>query len=60
MTGTTYFAGHCRDCDRKIVIQLPATISFSTANGIRGRCAECGRTEWLQKASDVDIGADND
>jgi len=58
--GITYFKGHCRDCDRAIILATPATEQFRTSNGVHGRCAECGRTEWLDKATDGKLDLDDD
>jgi len=40
-----------------IVITVPAEDSYIGANGIRGRCARCGRTEWCTKATREEIEA---
>ena len=55
MNGRSYFSAVCRDCERTIVITVPAEDSYTAAHGIHGRCGECGRTEWLTKATQEDL-----
>jgi len=57
MNGRSYFSAECRDCERTIVITVPAEDSYIGANGIRGRCTKCGRTEWCTKATREEIEA---
>jgi len=57
MNGCSYFSAECRDCEQVIVITVPAEDSYTAANGIHGRCARCGRTEWCTKATQEDIEA---